>query len=351
MPANKNALIRYRFLDELLSSRVSYYTREELWNKVNERLASPVSKRCIEMDLIDIQDEWGIDYDEIKDEYGKRRIHYADKSFSIFNKELTEEERTLLKSALDTLGQFDGLPNFEWLEAMRLKLSKGGRSAMSAGEFENDGNKIIEFGSNHYLKNSNMIAGLFQHIASKQVIHIEYLPYLVESSIVETVSPYRLKQYNNRWYLLCCRMSDGRFSNYALDRLVSYEKVDGIEYMPCPIEIDEHFDDIVGVTYFKDEPIQTVLFAGNPKDIQYILTKPIHWSQKNLNEQKQAELHRKYPNVPINWVFLTVECRWNFELITTLFSYGERIVVLSPEKVVSDLKKKIMAMQTLYQEL
>ena len=85
MPANKNALIRYRFLDELLSSRVSYYTREELWNKVNERLVSPVSKRCIEKDLVDIQDEWGIDYEEIIDEYGKRRIHYADKSFSIFN--------------------------------------------------------------------------------------------------------------------------------------------------------------------------------------------------------------------------------------------------------------------------
>ena len=137
MPANKNALIRYRFLDELLSSRVNYYTREELWNKVNEHLASPVSKRCIEKDLIDIQDEWGIDYDEKIDD-GKRYIHYADKSFSIFNKELTEEERTLLKSVLDTIGQFDGLPNFEWLERMRLKLSKGGRSAMSAGEFEED---------------------------------------------------------------------------------------------------------------------------------------------------------------------------------------------------------------------
>lgn len=348
MPANKNALIRYRFLDELLSSRVSYYTREELWNKVNERLVSPVSKRCIEKDLIDIQDEWGIDYDEIIDEYGKRRIHYADKSFSIFSKELTEEERKLLKSALDTLGQFDGLPNFEWLEAMRLKLSKGGRSAMSAGEFEDDGNKIIEFGSNQYLKNSNMIAGLFQHIASKQVIQIEYLPYQVESSIVETVSPYRLKQYNNRWYLLCCRMSDGRFSNYALDRLVSYERVDGIEYMPCPVEIDEHFDDIIGVTFLPDEPIQTVVFAGSPREIQFIITKPLHWTQRRPTEGQQQELHKKHPNVPSDWIFLTIECKWNYELITTLYSFGERIMVLSPEKVVQDIKAKLQKMFELY---
>ena len=346
MPANKNALIRYRFLDELLSSRVRYYTRKELTDIINERLGHTISKRCIEKDLIDIQDEWGIDYEE-KMYDGKRYIHYADPAFSIFNKELTEEERTLLKSALDTLGQFDGLPNFEWLEAMRLKLAKGNKSAMSAGEFEDDGDKIIEFGTNPYLKNTNMIAGLFQLIASRKVVRIEYRPYQAES-IFEDVSPYRLKQYNNRWYLLCCRMSDGRFSNYALDRLVEYEPVEGAEYMPCPVEIDEHFDDIIGVTYIEDAPVETVVFAGSPREIQFIITKPLHWTQKRPSAEEQARLHEEYPNVPADWIFLTIECKWNFELITTLFSFGERILVLSPERVVNDLKAKLNSMVKLY---
>ena len=77
MPVNKNALIRYRFLDELLSSRVRYYTRKELTDIITERLGYTISKRCIEKDLIDIQDEWGIEYDE-KIYDGKRHIHYAD---------------------------------------------------------------------------------------------------------------------------------------------------------------------------------------------------------------------------------------------------------------------------------
>ena len=46
MPANKNALIRYRYLDELLSSRVKYYTRQELTDKLNEHLSKSVSKKC-----------------------------------------------------------------------------------------------------------------------------------------------------------------------------------------------------------------------------------------------------------------------------------------------------------------
>lgn len=347
MPANKNALIRYRYLDELLSSRGRSYTRQELTDRINEHLVSPVSKRCVEKDLIDIQDEWGIEYDE-RVYNGKKYIRYSDPAFSIFNKELSSEERTLLKSVLNTIGQFDGLPNFEWLEAMRIKLSKGSKSAMSSGEFEDDNKKIIEFGSNHYLKNSNMIAGLFQHIASKQVIHIEYLPYQAETNISEIVSPYRLKQYNNRWYLLCSRMSDGKFCNYALDRMVSFKPVVGIEYKACPLEIDEHFDDIIGVTFIEDEPIETIVFAGSPKDIQYIITKPLHWSQKRPVDVKQMELHIKYPNVPEDWIFLTIECKFNFELITTLFSFGERIIVLSPEKVVESIKYKLKAMNKLY---
>lgn len=347
MPTNKNAIKRYRYLDTLLSSRVKNYTRQELTDFVNSHIDIPVTKRCIEKDLIDIQDEWAIDYDEnVYD--GKKYIHYADPSFSIFNKELTQEERTLLKSVLDTLGQFDGLPNFEWLERMRLKLSKGGKSAMSVGEFENEGNKIIEFATNYYLKNSNMIAGLFQCIADKQVICIEYQPYYCEESFKVEVSPYRLKQYNNRWYLLCCRMSDVRFSNYPLDRLVSYEKLGGINYVPCPIDIEEHFDDIIGVTFIPNEPIQTVVFAGSPKEIQYIITKPLHWTQKRPEEERQKELHARYPNVPSDWIFLTIECKWNFELITTLYSFGERIIVLSPEKVVNDIRTKLTQMYQLY---
>ncbi len=114
--------------------------------------------------------------------------------------------------------------------------------------------------------------------------------------------------------------------------------------MPCPIEIDEHFDDIVGVTYIKEAPVEKVIFAGSPREIQFIITKPLHWTQKKPYAEEQARLHEEYPNVPSDWIFLTIECKWNFELITTLFSFGERIIVLSPDRVVYDMQKKIKMM-------
>jgi predicted DNA-binding transcriptional regulator YafY len=129
---------------------------------------------------------------------------------------------------------------------------------------------------------------------------------------------------------------------------VAYELVDGVEYMPCPVEIDEHFDDIIGVTYIKDAPVETVVFAGSPREIQFIITKPLHSTQKRPSAEEQVRLHEMYPNVPSDWVFLTIECKWNFELITTLFSFGERIMVLSPEKVVGELKSKAEKMLSNY---
>ena len=120
--------------------------------------------------------------------------------------------------------------------------------------------------------------------------------------------------------------------------------------MPSPIDIDEHNDDIIGVTYISDAPVETVIFAGSPREIQFILTKPLHWTQKRPSIEEQAMLHEEYPNVPKDWIFLTIECKWNFELITTLFSFGERIIVLSPQKVVEDITEKLLKMSDYYRK-
>ena len=55
MPTNKNALTRYKFLDEMLSDRHHYYDIHDLTDKCNRKLTDagyfPVTQRCIEKDL------------------------------------------------------------------------------------------------------------------------------------------------------------------------------------------------------------------------------------------------------------------------------------------------------------
>lgn len=55
MPKNKNAMTRYKILDELLSDRYHDYTLDDLTNIVNDRLAvldiEPIVRRTIEKDI------------------------------------------------------------------------------------------------------------------------------------------------------------------------------------------------------------------------------------------------------------------------------------------------------------
>ena len=59
MPTNKNALIRYKYLDRLLSDHHHYYDIHDLTEKVNEYLdgerLKTVTQRCIEKDLLNMQ--------------------------------------------------------------------------------------------------------------------------------------------------------------------------------------------------------------------------------------------------------------------------------------------------------
>lgn len=59
MPTNKNALTRYKYLDELLSNRHHFFDIHDLTDRVNEKLVASglpkVTQRCIEKDINDLE--------------------------------------------------------------------------------------------------------------------------------------------------------------------------------------------------------------------------------------------------------------------------------------------------------
>ena len=105
MPINKNAIMRYKILDELLSDRYHNYTLDDLTKEVNRRLAEMrpngdcVVRRTIEKDIHFLENEgpfwveierYSVDYDnyERNRTYRKQCLRYADSSFSIFKQKL-----------------------------------------------------------------------------------------------------------------------------------------------------------------------------------------------------------------------------------------------------------------------
>ena len=344
MPTNKNAFIRYKYLDRLLSDRHHYYDINDLTEMVNDMMARDdlgmsVVRRTIEKDLLAMQLAPFSAPIGFEKKNGKNIYRYTDSTFSIFSHELSREERNLLREVLSTIGQFDGLDNFQWLEDFKIGLGLEERR------------QVISFSNNPYLKNSNLLGTLFDNISNEVVIRLSY--HTFSNTTIRSIDfhPYLLKQYNDRWFLLGTADSDKKILTFALDRIDKVEPLPQHKFQPCPDNLAERFEDIVGVTYFEDRPIEHILFWVSDFSRDYIDTKPLHGSQTPQSGEAETQLRQEYPQLE-GGAFYTIDCIKNYELIRLLCSYGKDLIVLrSDGTIVDDIRKRISEMNEKYSEM
>ena len=340
MPSNKNALTRYMYLDALLSDRHHYYDIHDLTKKVNERLAEDVGQdsvcqRSIEKDLNYL--EFGPFSAEIErfKAGGKSCIRYSDASFSIFTKKLSSEEENILSEVLATIGQFDGLKNFEWLDGLKSKLGVAERE------------KIISFESNQYLEiNKNLIGRLFTAISNKVVIELSYHTFRSDEEKHIMLHPYLLKQYNQRWFLIGSADKDGFILNFALDRIDNFEAKPELVYKEFQGDLSERFTDIVGVSIPKGEKPNTIFIWVDDEMFNYVRTKPLHESQKIIVEDS---CYRKEYTSLQGGHFIILECIINRELISLLLSQGPGLIMLKPSSF--NLDGRLTSMKEIVSEM
>ena len=101
------------------------------------------------------------------------------------------------------------------------------------------------------------------------------------------------------------------------------------------VEAREYFADIIGVSIKKhQEPIKIELRVAE-KRMPYIITKPIHGSQRN---RRQAEGIIELALIP------------NREFYQRLLSFGGDIEILSPDFVREEMAKKAEELYNLYRK-
>ncbi len=342
MPKTKNSIARFKVLDEQLSR--AYYipmTIGDLTSNCTKKLAEQglpqVGLRCIQKDLKFLA---GAPFDAPIERYsigGRRCLRYSDPSFTIFTKKLSDEEKSLLREVLGTLGQFDGLPNFEWLDRFKKDLGL------------KEGRKVISFSNNpDYAAEPGLLGKLFNFISSEQTIALKYQPFNA-SEISCVVYPYLLKEYNNRWFLLCATSNNtGKIFNFPLDRIKAVKPLPGEAFVPCQPDLEEHFYDIVGVTLYDDRPVDHILIWVDDGTRGYVDTKPIHPSQTEIKGTHAAQLRNQYPMLT-GGTFYTLDCIRNKELTRELTAYGAGLLVLrDTDGLLADIHDRLAAMQQEY---
>ena len=212
MPVNKNAYLRYQILDQCFSNKYRKFSFDDLVNFVSEKLGYNISPRQIRDDIANLR--IGPYYAPIKATRfdGKKCFYrYTDSDFSIFKNELTTEEVTNLRSTIEMLNRYRGIPANAWLEEVISNLEY--RFGVKANS-EN----LISFEQNDMLKGLEHLSGLIDATINHQTIELSYQSYGKDKRQI-LVYPYYIKQYNGRWFLFGMNDAKKRIESYALDRI------------------------------------------------------------------------------------------------------------------------------------
>jgi predicted DNA-binding transcriptional regulator YafY len=329
MATNKNALIRYKVLDNCFRNTGRRYFLDDLISECEKLLleidpeSNGISRRQIFEDILFMESEegWQIELERLRD--GKKVYYrYSDTSFSINNMPLNEIEINQLKSAIDILTQFKGMPQFEWVNELVPKLKQGIAS-------ESESITIIDFDSNQYLKGIEHLGLLYNAIYYKKTLSIQYQPFDSKASYEVIIHPYFLKQYNNRWFLFGYNTEKDKYDwNLALDRMASIKESSVKYHKNSLIDWQEYFEDIIGVTKPTGCEIENVVLHFLGITGNYVESKPLHGSQKS-----------KWLDVQTLEVSLKVII--NYELERLILSFADSVVILQPTSLVATIRERL----------
>ncbi|MCG3166436.1 MAG: hypothetical protein POELPBGB_02215 [Bacteroidia bacterium] len=316
MPANKNAYGRYLAIDDKLKTGRKF-TWEQLADacELSSMVRARPSESTIKHDIIELRNSFNAPIPKAKD----GQYYYEDKTFSIVNSPITDEDVDKLNEALVILKQFQSLPQFQGIEEFILKLeSKTGKKGKKTPN-------VIEFESQYNLKGIEYLSNLYRFILDERAIFIDYQKFSENKPTELLVHPYFLKEYNNRWFLFGFNETYSLTEIFALDRMI-FIRSSGKPFIANEsINFENYFSDFIGVSKTIKEEKEKILLAFNPQRANYVKTKLLHHSQRIVKETKTKCL-------------IEIEVIPNPELKAKILEFGSDVVVLKPEKLAAEIQ-------------
>lgn len=329
MPANKNALIRYKTIDNCLRNTYKRWTLNDLVDACSDALydcegiSKGVSVRTVQMDLQTMRSD-KLGYNAPIEVYDQKYYRYSDPNFSIMNMPMSENDYQVLHEAVDMLRQLDNFEQFAEMSDVVSRLQD--KLAIS----KHNRKPIVHFDNVPNLKGLKLLNPLYNYIAQRQSLRIMYQPFSARKPQQYVVFPYLLKEFRNRWFLFCSRATDLLMFNLALDRIVSVEPID-VPYRDNPQFDSEHFfDNVIGVTKNIGNKPQHITFRATREQSHYIATKPVHPSQKLVS-----------CNPNDGSCIFSIDVVINIEMYSIMMSFGPGVKLLSPRQAVTFMAKKL----------
>jgi len=356
--------IRFKTLDECFRNP-NGFTNEALIEKVISKLSektknSVYALRTLQKDIAEMKHinpvfkENLISYFDYSTGYKKKVSRYKDRSFSFSDSELSAKEKELIKKAVNFLFKID-TKSLGWLDEITNGLSI----------FKDDNEeKVIFFDERQKKEVQLFFKAIYQAILLKKPVSFDFRQINSQRSEKYLVSPYFLKQFDQKWYLIGRRHYNHKseVERFPLTRITPDSLVirEDLGLIPATIKAEDYFRDKFGIEDFGKNP-ETIILKIKRSLYERLNDKPIHSSQYLLRNKQMFEelverglIKNKIFQIPteedfkqFHYLYFEVEINTNLEKL--ILSYGSDLMVVYPFKLLKSQRSKIQDMLKNYQ--
>ena len=385
MPSNKYALLRYRVIDRSINHPTRPYpTKEDLRVACEEALygssGERISLSTIEKDLWSMRNEGDLGYyAPILYSATHRGYHYEDPNYSINDVNLSTSDLQSLRFAAMTLVQFQDAPVFrQYQEAIgkifdRVSFVDGAASGASSKN-PSDGSpggvgQFVQFEQAPKTLGTRFFDPLLEALEHKLQVQLSYRKFSSDQAAwlpdnelpLRTVSPYLLKEYRNRWYLIAHELPQtneelaqktsggakqvgkkgvGAIKTFAFDRIAELTLTASHFERDPSFNSSRYFSHSIGITAGL-EAATTVAWEAAPLLAHYLDTQPLHLSQRALGPGTSSA------SAP-GWKRYEMEVHLTYELQQIFLGFGAEVRVLAPAPLVQQICTAIESARSHY---
>lgn len=324
--AGKNAYLRYRIIDECLNSN-KRYDSSGLLERISERLDLRVSKSTLDKDLRAMKEEYGAPI-----LWHRNGYYYYERPFSLMGITLADEETDAFKMSLAVLDIFKETKFVKSYQSLFDRLLVRSKNQMDEHHF-------IEWESPAEFLGKEWFDPILQAIRKRQTLEITHKVYEKEPK-KHIVSPYMIKEYRNRFYLIALKHKEGKENaiySFGFDRIQDVRESKEKFCSTSGFDSKDFFKYSMGITRKLDEKPLKLKLKVNAFDAHYVLSDPWHSSQKVVERTDE------------HFIF-TIEVYDSNELDLKIRSYGSEIEVLEPESYRQKMKETAERMMRIYEK-
>ncbi|MBC7629197.1 YafY family protein [Ferruginibacter sp.] len=323
MPDNKNFDKRKIKINEYLRNNMHPLTLDEMTDDLIVELElKTLHKRTVQEDIKFLKNSQNAPIKKRK--IGKRTVwYYDDAKFSINEIPVDVDELLLLQKAVDiiaamkTFSVSTNLQNIVW----RLKQQRRLNYAATAS--------FIQFETNENTAGYQYFDPIYEAIKDEAVLKITYQTFISDEQREFIIHPYLLKEYRNRWYVVCLIDEKKGITTFALDRINKLKNSSKPFKPNSSIDPEQYFQHVIGINRKQEDKPATIKIKVAPLQAAYFKTQPLHHTQKVIKTFKNGSVLMQY-NLIVN-----------LELRQLLLSFAGSINVIEPVGLGKEMEEMV----------